>query len=428
MSASTVSTKVDVAVIGAGPAGLAAAAAARRNGAGRVVIIERDAGPGGILPQCVHDGFGLHLYGERLTGPEVAEILVEDALACGVEVWPETTVTWLSPDRRLELIGPTAGVRALEAGAVVLAMGCRERTRSQVRIHGTRPAGVFTAGAAQRCVNVEGLLPGRHALILGSGDVGLIMARRLTLEGAEVVGVFEILPEPSGLRRNTVQCLDDFGIPLHLSHTVTAVHGRKRVEGVTVAQVDAAGKPVAATARFVACDTLILSVGLIPENELSRQAGIALDSRTGGPVVDDGWQTSVPGVFACGNAVHVFDLVDYVVASAKMAGESAARFASTKSGRRTIALVAGDGIRYVIPQLVREASRDLTLYIRVTQSLRRPRLEARVDGRVIASRRRPAVRPPELEVWPLELELADLPGAATPSTPEIEISACRDER
>ncbi len=357
--------EVDVAVIGAGPAGMAAAARAKEAGASRVLLIERQEQLGGLLHQCIHNGFGLFYFGEDLTGPEYAHRFAERVMDLGVEVMLETMVTRLSPEREITAVSKE-GVFRIRAKSVVLAMGCRERTRDQVQIPGSRPAGILTAGTAQRMVNVEGLLPGRRIVILGSGDVGMIMARRLLLEGAEVLAVVEILPYVGGLIRNEVQCLHDFQVPLFLEHTVTKIHGERRVEAVTIARVDRSTRePLPGTERTIECDTLLLSVGLIPENELSRMAGVMLDPLTGGAVVDESRQSSVPGIFAGGNVLHVHDLVDNVSSEAEIAGEGAARFAQgIEEGEEGIAIRPGEGIRYVVPQRIR-GRQPVTLYLRV---------------------------------------------------------------
>lgn len=313
-------------VVGGGPAGMAAAVEAHKCGVRDIVILERESRLGGILHQCIHTGFGLHIFGEELTGPEYAWRYMDMVNGLGINYMTETSVLHISEDKTVEAVSSSGGYIKLEARTVVLSMGCRERTRGALNIPGTRPAGIFTAGTAQKYVNMYGLLPGRKIVILGSGDIGLIMARRLTLEGAEVSMVCEILPKPGGLVRNVVQCLQDFDIPLLLSHTIIKIHGRERLEGVTIAEVDENRKPVLHTARFVECDTLLMSVGLIPENELSREAGISMDAATSGPVFDERMETSIPGIFACGNVVHVHDLVDNVTKEAMLAGRCAAEY------------------------------------------------------------------------------------------------------
>ena len=314
----------DLIVVGGGPAGLAAAWAAWEKGLKKILIVERDRELGGILNQCIHNGFGLHHFKEELTGPEYAGRFASMIRSTGVEVRLDTMVLEVTPDKRVSMVGKTTGYREEQARTVVLAMGCRERTRGAIAIPGTRPAGIFTAGAAQRYVNMEGWLPGKRVVILGSGDIGLIMARRMTLEGAKVLACVEVMPYSGGLNRNIVQCLQDFDIPLYLSYTVTEIRGEKRVEQVVVSRVDGNRRPIPGTEMVFDCDTLLLSVGLIPENELTRQAGIEMDPRTNGPKVYENMEVSVPGIFACGNVCHVHDLVDYVTAESLRAGEAAA--------------------------------------------------------------------------------------------------------
>ncbi len=390
--------KADVAVIGGGPAGLAAAIAAKENGAENVLVVEREAHIGGILNQCIHSGFGLHVFGEELTGPEYAARFEDRAAELGVAFFTRTMVLGISPERRLTVVGPKTGLCTIEAGAIVLAMGCRERSAGALMLAGDRPAGVLTAGTAQRFVNIDGYMPGKEVVILGSGDIGLIMARRMTLEGAHVKMVLEIMPYSSGLKRNIVQCLDDFGIPLRLSHTVTRIHGKKRVEGVTVAAVDGKGVPVEGTEEYVPCDTLLLSVGLIPENELSRGMGVVMDAVTGGPVVDSQMQTSVEGVFACGNAVQVHDLVDNVTEEARRAGRAAALYLKDKSEKAgCFDTHAGKGVRYVIPQKLRADGQPKTLFFRVSGVFRNCATVARCGGEVIARSRKIICTPGEME-------------------------------
>jgi thioredoxin reductase len=345
-------TEVDVAVVGSGPAGLTAAINAHQSGAGKVLLLEREEELGGILKQCIHNGFGLEQFKQDYTGPEYAERLIKELEKTNVQCFLNTMVTDFSPDRVITALSPQYGALEIRARSIVLAMGCRERTRSNIGIPGTRPAGIFTAGVAQRFVNIDGYLPGKKIVILGSGDIGLIMARRLTLEGARVIGVYEIMNYPGGLKRNVVQCLNDFDIPLHLSHTVTEIKGRERVEGVTISKVDSDLHPVKGSEQSIECDTLLLSVGLIPENELSKKAGIELNTHTGGPITTETMETSVPGIFTCGNVSTVFDLVDYVAQTGAAAGTSAARYASSspRENGRSVDIVAGENVRLLFPE------------------------------------------------------------------------------
>jgi len=387
----------DVIVIGSGPGGLAAAGAAKKAGADNVLLLERDRELGGILLQCIHNGFGLETFGEDLPGPSYAQRFINEAVGLGVDTLLDTMVLDVEPDhsgngmRSVFVTSARDGYNELHTRALVLAMGCRERTRAQIRIPGTRPAGVYTAGTAQRWVNVEGYMPGKQVVILGLGDIGMIMARRLTFEGARVERVLEVMPYLTGLSRNYVQCLLDFDIPLQLRHTVKRIIGRERVEAVEAVAVDERWQPIPGTEEIIPCDTLLLSVGLIPENELSQKAGVRLDPVTGGPVVDQGYQTSVPGVFAAGNVVHVYDLVDWVTEAGYLAGASAAHYAL---GRATscdtaIPTVAGDNIRYVVPHTVDPAALtegDVRLQMRVTRPLEQAvRIEV-LDGETLVAR------------------------------------------
>lgn len=358
--------KRDIVIIGGGPAGLAAAEAAVQAGARDVLILERDTRLGGILNQCIHNGFGLHTFKEELTGPEYAARFEARVRALQIEYKLGTMVLSISPEKTVTAVSREEGLVTIEAKAVILAMGCRERARGALNIPGFRPAGIFSAGTAQRLVNMEGYMPGREVVILGSGDIGLIMARRMTLEGAKVRVVAELQPYSGGLKRNIVQCLDDYGIPLKLSHTVTEIHGKERVTGVTISAVDENLKPIPGTEEFYSCDTLLLSVGLIPENELSTGAGVALSRVTNGPVVNESLETNVPGIFACGNVLHVHDLVDYVSEEAAAAGRAAAVYLQQGEQRedKAIHINASGGVRYTVPSIIRPAHMPETLTVR----------------------------------------------------------------
>jgi thioredoxin reductase len=372
----TTALNLDLAIIGSGPAGLAAAVKAKQLGIEDVVVFERDERPGGILPQCIHNGFGLEKFREELTGPEYANRYIKMAQAHSVDIELDTMVLEIDKNRNLTAVSENGGLRNYHCRSIILAMGCRERPRGAVGIPGTRPAGVFTAGQAQRLVNIEGYLPGENIVVLGSGDVGMIMARRLTLEGARVKAVTEILPYTSGLIRNEVQCLHDFNIPLLLSHTVAEIHGDRRVEGVTIVEVDAEWNPVAGTEKFIECDTLLLSVGLIPENELSKMAGVSLDPRTGGAYVNEFLETSVPGIFSCGNVLHVNDYVDAVSTEGEIAARGAqSRIKGKPAGaKKMIALVGSQNIGQVVPQAI-SGQQPLTLFIRVERPMERLTLQ-----------------------------------------------------
>ena len=393
----------NIVIIGGGPAGLAAAAAAKKAGEDSILILERDQELGGILNQCIHNGFGLHTFKEELTGPEYAGRFITEVKDLGIEYRLNTMVLSISSDRIVTAMNRTDGMFQVKAQAVILAMGCRERPRGALNIPGYRPAGIYTAGTAQRLVNIEGFMPGKEVVILGSGDIGLIMARRMTLEGAKVKVVAELMPYSGGLKRNIVQCLDDFGIPLKLSHTVVDIEGKERVTGVTIAAVDAQNRPIPGTEEHYSCDTLLLSVGLIPENELSLSAGVALSPRHKGPVVNESLETNVPGIFACGNVLHVHDLVDYVSEEATNAGRNAAAFVR-RDGKDDAALpaveiVPGDGIGYTVPETVRpKIMNDLfTVRFRVRGVYRDHFISVYFDGEGVQHRKKQIVAPGEME-------------------------------
>ena len=401
----------DLIVIGGGPAGLAAACAAWEGGLKKILIVERDQELGGILNQCIHNGFGLHHFKEELTGPEYAARFVELLGRTGVEVLLDTMVLALTPDREVHMTGP-AGYRVEKAKSVILAMGCRERTRGAIATPGTRPAGVFTAGAAQRYVNVEGWLPGKRVVILGSGDIGLIMARRMSLEGAKVLACVEVMPYSGGLNRNIVQCLHDFDIPLYLSHTVTEIRGRDRVEQVVVSEVGPDRAPVPGTEMVFDCDTLLLSVGLIPENELTSQAGIAIDPRTKGAVVYENMETSLPGVFACGNVAHVHDLVDFATAESQRAGTAAARYGQSggRDGGAVLEVRTGDGVSYTVPQRIRpdNVEKSCGIFFRVNRVCGASEILVKSGEKQIARFKREHLAPGEMERIELPKKLLDL--------------------
>ncbi len=405
--------KCDVAVVGAGPAGLAAAVAAKENGAARVLVIERDNAPGGILQQCIHPGFGLTRFNEELTGPEYYSRFTEKAAALGVEYLLDSMVLDVDADGgKVMCVNGKYGVTTVEAGSVVLAMGCRERTRESIVIPGTRPAGVYTAGSAQRLINRQNIMVGKKVVILGSGDIGMIMARRMTLEGAEVVMVVELMDYLAGLTRNRVQCLDDFGIPLRLAHTITRIEGEQRVTGVYVAPVDENKKPIAEKAEFVPCDTVLFSVGLIPENELTRKASIAIDGKTNGPAVNQYMQTTKPAVFACGNVVHVNDLVDNVSAESEQAGKYAARYAAGAFPKAKGEAVCkpGANVRYICPQkiVLSDEAEKVKLYFRVLAPERDVTLQVKCGDKILASKKEFRVNPGEMNS--IAVNTADVAG------------------
>ena len=389
----------DVVIIGGGPAGLSAALGAKKKGCSNILIIERSEKLGGILNQCIHNGFGLHTFKEELTGPEYAYRYIKMVEKEEIPFLLNTTVLSISP-HSVTYINEEEGVRTIETKAIVLAMGCRERPRGALNIPGDRPSGIFSAGTAQYLTNIEGKMPGKRVVILGSGDIGLIMARRMTLEGAKVLAVVELMPYSSGLKRNIVQCLDDFSIPLLLSHTVTKIEGRKRVERITVSAVDEKRKPIPGTEITYDADTLLLSVGLLPENELSRKAGITLSPVTGGPIVDNSFQTDSDGIFACGNVLHVHDLVDYVSNEAEKAGESAALYALSdrKPSKKKIPVSVFGLARYTVPEMIDEDTKeDTTIRFRVSNVKKDGKITVRVNGEDVISKKKRIMAPGEME-------------------------------
>lgn len=395
--------KVDVLIVGGGPAGLAAAVELYRKNIKNILIVERENHLGGILKQCIHDGFGLTRFGETLSGPEYAKRFIDQVEELQIPYLTDAAVTGISGDKVVTVVSRN-GLEKYQAKAVILTMGCRERTRGALGIPGERPAGVFTAGVAQSYINLHNTMVGKEVVILGSGDIGMIMARRMTLEGAHVKAVFEIMPYPSGLPRNIEQCLNDYGIPLYLSHTVTDIHGKTRLEGITVSKVDENLKPVPGTEQEIACDTLILSVGLIPENELSIDAGVELDPRTRGAVVDENFQTSVPGIFAAGNVLHVHDLVDFVSMEAESLADSAAAYIENGGFAPCGLLVkAGEGIGHTIPQKI-SGTKDITLSMRPSRQFKDAAVVVSQNGTVIARKKMKKAIPAEMIELPIKKE------------------------
>jgi NADPH-dependent 2,4-dienoyl-CoA reductase/sulfur reductase-like enzyme len=403
--------RYELVIVGGGPAGLGAALGAYREGLRKILIVERDKELGGILNQCIHNGFGLHYFKQELTGPEYAARFIDQLRGTTIEYCTDTMVPEIGADRTVHIISKAGGYRILEAESVILAMGCRERTRGAIAIPGTRPAGIFTAGTAQRYINMEGFMVGKKVVILGSGDIGLIMARRMVLEGAEVSACIEILPYSGGLNRNIVQCLYDYNIPLYLSHTITEIKGRQRVEQVIVSQVDENRSPIQGTEMIFDCDTILLSVGLIPENELSRRAGIRIDPRTSGAVVYDTMETSIPGIFACGNVVHVHDLVDFVSIEGERAGIAAAGYVKHGLSRESggLALCGGAGVTYTVPQIIRSGGTEpvVDIFFRVKQIFQKSVIRVWSDGKPLATFHRLHMAPGEMERISLKRELLE---------------------
>ena len=414
--------KYEIVIIGGGPAGLAAAIAAYDAGCRSILILERDNQLGGILNQCIHNGFGLHTFGEELTGPEYAARFARQVLDRGIAYKLNTMVLSIGEDKKITAVNRTDGLIEIEATAVILAMGCRERSRGALNIPGFRPAGIYSAGTAQRLVNIEGFLPGRRVVILGSGDIGLIMARRMTLEGAKVLVVAELMPYSGGLKRNIVQCLNDFGIPLKLSHTVVDIQGRERVTGVTIAEVGPDRKPIPGTEIHYDCDTLLLSCGLLPENELSRGMGVTISPVTNGPLVDESLQTNIPGVFAAGNVLHVHDLVDFVSEEAAAAGRAAVRYLANgpQDRGREIPITFEGGPRYTVPASIdpKRVEGDLVIRFRVGGVMKHRRVRLYLDDEAVVSRKRPVMAPGEME----ELKLTQAALAAHPDLKQIHIA------
>lgn len=413
--------KYNVVVVGGGPAGLGAAVEAKKNGAKDILIIERDRELGGILNQCIHNGFGLHEFKEELTGPEYAHRFIEMVKEENIDYMLNTMVLNINEDKIIEALGED-GLINIKSDAIVLAMGCRERTRGAIDIPGYRPGGVYNAGAAQRLSNMEGYMVGKEVVIYGSGDIGLIMARRMTLEGAKVKAVVEVNPHSSGLTRNIVQCLNDFNIPLMLSTGISYIHGKQRVEGVTLSKLDENRRPIEGTEEFIKCDSVLLSVGLIPENELSVEAGVKLDVKTSGPIVNNSMITNIDGVFACGNVVHVHDLVDFVTKESRIAGKNAALYSLNKLTQNdTVSTIANDGISYIVPQNIdTKCEEDINLFMRVRAIYKNKKLVVRSNDKVILEKKRLHMIPSEMENIKIGKDLfKDITGNITVSVEEV---------